>query len=53
MMFDIAEYILQLKETSLAKRLRGAYKDGKACSYVESGFIDSLYHHAIDHSQEK
>jgi hypothetical protein len=52
MMFDIAKYLLQLKQTSLANRLLGDYKEGKAYSYVESGFIDCIYYHPIEHASE-
>ncbi|XP_019642777.1 PREDICTED: uncharacterized protein LOC109484038, partial [Branchiostoma belcheri] len=39
---DMAEYLVANGEVQLQKRLMGDYKDGKAFSYFDSGFINEV-----------
>ena len=47
MALDIAEYLLQVDDVVLRKRLLSDYKEGKAYSYVDSNFVDGILHHPI------
>ena len=45
---DMQEYLIDRGERSLQKRLLGDYKDGKAFSYFDSGFIREIRYHPVD-----
>ncbi|XP_019625005.1 PREDICTED: uncharacterized protein LOC109470485 [Branchiostoma belcheri] len=45
---DMAEYLVANGEVQLQKRLMGDYKDGKAFSYFDSGFINEVLYHPIN-----
>ena len=52
MLIDITEFLLKSKDGGMAKRLLGDYKEGKAFSYVESNFIDTVSYHPISHESQ-
>lgn len=48
MYFDIAEYFRSIDDVSLARRMLSDYKEGKAYSYVKSGWLMEVFYHSIE-----
>ncbi|XP_071843604.1 uncharacterized protein [Apostichopus japonicus] len=48
MYFDIAQYLSNIDNVELCQRLMYDYKEGKAYSYLESGWLGEMFYHVIN-----
>ncbi|PIK60998.1 hypothetical protein BSL78_02049 [Apostichopus japonicus] len=48
MYFDIAQYLSNIDNVELCQRLMSDYKEGKAYSYLESGWLGEMFYHVIN-----